>query len=101
MYLPVVPNNLKSSRLRVQPKRHFHTMARARKRTKQNTHTHLDKLEFAWLDDIQDLLDLIEEHDFLRTVGLGPVTQQPQCHLHKPVKNSDPCGKTTDTAHIS
>ena len=42
----------------------------------------LDKL--GRLNDIQDLLQLIEEHHLLGTVGLWPVLQQGHHHLRGP-----------------
>jgi hypothetical protein len=36
-----------------------------------------DLLELDGLDDVQNLLDLVQEHDLLRRVDLGPIPQQP------------------------
>jgi len=35
-----------------------------------------DLLKFGRLHDVQNLLDFVEEHDFLGRVDLGPVPQQ-------------------------
>ena len=36
----------------------------------------LDFLEFGWIGDVQDFFDLVQEHDFLWRVDLGPVFEQ-------------------------
>lgn len=41
----------------------------------------LDLLELDGLDDVENLLDLIEKHDLLRRVDLGPVPKETQKNL--------------------
>ena len=37
---------------------------------------HLHLLELGWLDDVEDLLQLVEKHDLLGAVDLGPEPEQ-------------------------
>lgn len=37
----------------------------------------LDFLKFGRIGDVQDFFDLVQEHDFLWRVDLGPVLEQP------------------------
>lgn len=41
----------------------------------------LDLGEFGGIHDLEDVLDLVEEHNLFRAVGLGPVPQQAQDDL--------------------
>lgn len=51
----------------------------------------LDFDELRWLNNVQDLLQLIQEHHLLRTVSLWPELQQTHDHLRvTPTSKSDP-----------
>lgn len=43
----------------------------------------LNLYEFSRIHNLEDILDFVQEHDFLGAVGLRPVPQQPKDNLKR------------------
>ena len=50
----------------------------------------LDLGKLSRIHDLKDILDLVEEHDLLGAVDLGPVAEQAEYHLFRSVSGTEP-----------